>query len=184
MPDTLQLERIYQTRLKANPDDSLAFYPTSEIGPSLVVAGVRAPTHGANNGLNLAGAMMLLLQVGTDGLPAFELHFTLHDEAQEQMTVGNQLKVQNQVLLRYDSGGQQLIWPLRRMKKLDVNQPPPGWQEKAVLAIFETANLNQCDVQSLAEDPDPGGAPDFCAVLCQPPIRGFEGFCKLVGCTA
>lgn len=180
MPNALQLERIYQSRLKANPQDTLALYPTLEIRPSFAVVKVRPPSHGQNGNLNLAGATMLLLHGGNGQLPVFDLHYIAYDKAQEELIIGNRLKVQNQVFLRYQSDDHPaVLWPLKSMDKLDVLNPPPGWRQRAVLAVFGTANANECEVQSLEGDPDLGGAPDPCAVYCDPALEGFETWCQL-----
>jgi len=149
---------------------------------SFEVVGVRPPTEGANDGVDLNNALMLLLS-GSGDLPSFDLFFAFHDPALVSTMIGAILKKLGHSTLRYGSDDEQkLVWPIRSIKKLDANNPPHGWKKKAVLAVFATANATKCEIRVLAPNPTTDVTPDICVAFCQPPTDDHVSFCKIRGC--
>jgi hypothetical protein len=178
MADVLQLERIFRAHVAANPNDSRGMFPQPQIDPAFEVAAVLPPSQGNNAGIALADVLMLLVRVGDIDLPEFDLYYADYDSSTEEVMTVDEHRVQLQATLRLSADEHTLAWPLRRVRRLEVNHPPTNWQSRAILGVFGTANPAQCQVQVLTSLPDPGGAPDFC-VLCHPPVPGLEIICRI-----
>ena len=182
MPTQIQIERVLHRRLEADPKDSLAYFPVSNV-TSFDVTNVQPPTNGANNAVDLRNALLLLLQSRSGDKPQFDLYYVFHDPAQDS-TVNDGLRTTlGRSTFRYQVDDKPpLVWPLRSIKNLDPTRPPRGWRNKAVLAAFVSVPANACEICVLAPPPNPGLLPATCVAYCNPPTEDFEAFCKAFGC--
>ncbi len=165
MPDVLRLERIFQAGLASNQKDSRRLYPIPKIDPSLVVTAVLKPEFFGDNGnIDLSHILMLLLRVGSDAAPGFDLMYRDYDENTEDQIANGDHKVQIQAVLRLDADVNNLAWPLRHVHRFAPNDLPANWRSQAILAVFDTAP-GQCSIQALAPEPSVEAADPLCQAL-------------------
>jgi hypothetical protein len=182
MTELLQLEQIYRRRHQAYPDDALLYFPVSKITASFEVTEVLPPPNGNIAIDDLDQPIMVMLKPYEWTYPRFKLFYDA-DEAGAG-PLGEEIESQYRPLLRFVSSEEERIrgvWPLAWIKPLD--RLPSGWEQQALLVVFEGDYPTQCKIQYCGPAPGLPVAPDACDAYCYPPANLIRWvWCKVTGC--